>query len=770
MTTSLQFTDKFTATITELLNTKIYLQNVWTRDDFGGETLYNFSAGTTNDQTFFIPATVFPRFSSNDSLNSFQTPYGTDPASVDLTDGNNDGIPDSEEPWSGLPGYKSHQLGSDQIPVDVPAISVSRIITSVTQGSTPLSVTFNYDLAIVIENIKGVFNFGDTAPELHVAGALFNGSMTLLTTTSFLLKDVHLIAPVPEYTLQTTDEVYALVTEAQASGSAYLPMIAAYANFAIPAPPVNAIYRQTGRYAVPFHTGSRVRVNGEYMAYGVEYVVDHTRSFIQFMPGRAPGPTDHLDINYFISDKLFFKYAAPFNASMLDTDPRDSFIITVDSTQPTGYTLSFTNSDGVANKATLKEISFGSGVMNGTQFQVTALTPIYFQVQQIAPTLGPLTYASFNIAYTSSSLNFRVDADWVSYYLTVDDNAYNTFTLNLALFTEISQIDPTDYLPDLSIPTQRGYILEDYDTAAQIHNGMQFSSYGKVILKDVTVDTGTYKMYAFIFDDIPPLNTYIEFRIEQAGQYNQIANASFMEHFEIKELLRLYDCMCAASMNVTGEWYTTQANLDGMPWAATNASMYPTLPHAVITQNGGTTPHRLPTIYKMRLFDPVCFDNSNTAYEAFPYDTDRYETDDCAGVATDLAGNNVFTYISDDMYMTVSEGGVDTVNHNVMLHAQSNFYEEPQNVNNLYIHYEGANVISGVIVLNGDQVITPDTLVIGTHVVQVSFNTARSFSVWIETYSDVPNPPETPTYQEQFYDGTFNFDGTRVFDEFYTGP
>lgn len=842
MTTTLQFTDAFTASCADNLSTNIYLQNIWTRDDtVGGWRMYNFSGGTQNDATYVIPATVYPRFSINDSLNSNQMPLGTDPATVDLTDANNDGIPDSEEPWSGLPGYASHQLGSNTIPVSAPVVSVSRVITGVEQepggtgtffdggwfldgshtfnstaasnyldgtwtldGSKTLNptiypCTIQYDLALVVEGVAETFAFGDVVPQITINGSIFTGSIIALSATSFLLKDAHLVAPIAPYTISAADtDVFSNLQAALNSGANVLPMIGSYINYITPAPAVSTVYVQTGRYAVPFHQGSRVRVNGEYMDFGIEYVVDHTRGFIQFMPGRFPAPTDHVDINYFISDKLFFKYTTPFAASTSSSNPRDSFTITLDSTQALGYTVAFNNADGNTGKGVLNDIIIPVAA-DGTVFTITALTPLYFQVQQTAPVMGPITYATFGVPYSANqmttgvsnyidgtwklngarSLNafpsllaFTIDGSWIDYYLTQDGNNYDSFTLNLPFFTQISApIDATDYLPDLSIQTERGYITEQYDPAAALHDGMQFSTFGQVLMQETTVPTGQQLEYTFVFNSIPPLNTYIEFRVEQAGQYNQIANASFDERIEFKELIRLYDCMCATSMNVTGEWYTTQINLDNAPWAATNASMYPALPQAVITQPTPPTPQipRLPGIYKMRLFDPVCFDNSNTGYEAFPYDTDRYETDDCSGVATDQAGNNVFTYISDDFYLTVTEGGANTVIHNVMLHPEANFYEEPEQVNNLYIHYAGQYIIDSVVVLNGDQVITPDTLVVGTHVVQVSFNTARSFSVWIEADTTTLNPPEGD-YTEQFYDGSFNYDGTRAFEEYNPAP
>jgi hypothetical protein len=92
------------------------------------------------------------------------------------------------------------------------------------------------------------------------------------------------------------------------------------------APRVEVLYLLTGRYAVPYHQGSRVKVNGVPQVFGVDYVVDNTRSFIQFLTPSPTNLTNHfsptvsqgwptsgvIDINLFRSDRLFICWQDPF--------------------------------------------------------------------------------------------------------------------------------------------------------------------------------------------------------------------------------------------------------------------------------------------------------------------------------------------------------------------------------------------------------------------------------------------------------------------------
>lgn len=735
MTTELQFNDTFTAAYTEKTTLEVYLQNVWTKNDLGGTSLYNFSGGTDADRTYVIPAAVFPRFSLNDSLNVGQLPHGTDPATVNMADASGDGIPDSEQPWSGIQGYSSHQLGSHTVGVDAGIVTMYRRLKNVTRGSTLSSVVFGYDILVTINDIATTFGYTDAVPTFSINGMPFTGTVQVTSRTSYILVDAHILLPISPFAVDPSDTNYYDIVQDQLNSTAGINVqsIASYANWLTPNPAISAVFFKTGRYHIPFHCGSRVRVNGELMVFGVEYVVDHSRGFIQFMPGRFPQPTDTIDINYFTADKLFFKYAAPFNGNTDSTQVRDYWTITRDNSA-TGFTVVFNNTDGVAGKAIMKNVTMNARLPIGTVIKVSAASPVYFYVQQTATTVGPITFAYFDVAYTDNNVSFTIDPNWTPYYLTQDTNSYNTFTLNLAFFQGVTApIDPSDYLADLSITTQRGQIIQQYDPFALQHAGMRFEAYGTVLLSTVVTPSGPQLMYNFVFDVIPPLETYIEFRVEQAGQYNQIANTTFTERLELKQLIRLVDCMCAGAMTVHGEYYTTQADLSLAPaTVAEPSAMWYYEPRAQLTAVGGVIPPRLTTIYKMALFEPNCFDNSNTVYEQYPYDMSRYETDFCAGIGIDQAGVNFFTYINDEFYCAMTEAGVTTMIHHVHLHHDANFYEEPQLVNQLIMHYSGAFKVGSIVVVNGNQVITPTSTVIEDHRIIINFATARSFAVWIE--------------------------------------
>src|ERR1035437_7795942 len=77
------FTDSFNVNIIENLNWTLYHQNVWTRDDVGGYNLQRLCEGIPLDQTFRIPAAIWPRWSID---HTGQTPPGDDPALLNGND------------------------------------------------------------------------------------------------------------------------------------------------------------------------------------------------------------------------------------------------------------------------------------------------------------------------------------------------------------------------------------------------------------------------------------------------------------------------------------------------------------------------------------------------------------------------------------------------------------------------------------------------------------------------------------------------------------
>lgn len=299
-----------------------------------------FAFDVYGDQAYPIPAAVFPRFSLNDRLQYGQTPHGDDPATQDLTDADLDGIPDSEVPWitnagnfvvgniytiktlgttdftmigaaSNAVGIKftatgvgdplttgkaslktaSHQLGwYDHIPVEAPVISAS---------IDPM--TGNYNIVIDTTD-EVVFNFTNTVQKIKafVNNVEFSTDTIGSNCTNF--------TKAPDFPI---------------AGQATITIVS-------PSPPiiniantVSALWLETGRYAVPYHQGSRITVDEVEQTFGNDYIVDKSRSFIQFLPTVVTSPPyvpsqgwpvagANVDINIFRSDRLFICWQDPF--------------------------------------------------------------------------------------------------------------------------------------------------------------------------------------------------------------------------------------------------------------------------------------------------------------------------------------------------------------------------------------------------------------------------------------------------------------------------
>ena len=242
VTSQIFLNDSFNVGIKEDHSWSLFFQNVWTRDDIGGYTLYNLSEGSEIDRTIYLPPTIFSRFSLNDSLNYGQSPLGDDPATLDLTDinalgdfdnfgfsnnpydipGVGNGISDSEEPWTG-DRTASHQRESDQIPVAAEVLSF--------ELNPYLIVTIDY-------SIIPIYSFDTSALHITVNNIPYLGVYSQNGNKIFL----------PEFSSPTSIHN------------------------------IQVLFLKTRRFAVPYHHGSRVHVNGNLKTFGVDYVVDHTRT------------------------------------------------------------------------------------------------------------------------------------------------------------------------------------------------------------------------------------------------------------------------------------------------------------------------------------------------------------------------------------------------------------------------------------------------------------------------------------------------------------
>ena len=341
------FNDDFNVNVTDDFKLEVNFQNTWGRDDAGGHLLINMSEGSIVDQSYSIPATIFPRFSLNDRLNFGQTPHGDDPATQDLSDLNFNGIPDVEEPWTG--GFTpSHQKHDDMIPVSVNIISASQVgpnfvILFDISGET----LYGFDHSTIQFTVNGIpYLINDPINITPIGNQITMAAVPGSTTAgSFIPGKLYTIL-----TLGTTDftSIGGVITVGTSfiatgagtgTGTAYLKNLEVIVS-----------YLHTGRYAVPYHQGSRVRVDGNYSELGINYVVDHTRSFIQFLPSYWPSIGSNIDINLLKSDKLFICWQDPFAYGTT----QDKFTISVNSTP------AIVTAGSLLNNITYKILSVGT--------------------------------------------------------------------------------------------------------------------------------------------------------------------------------------------------------------------------------------------------------------------------------------------------------------------------------------------------------------------------------------------------------------------------
>ena len=408
------FTDSFNVNVTESLSLGLYLQNIWTVDSLGGYSLHRMCEGIPLDQTFRIPAAVWPRWSLNDHLG--QTPPGDDPAVAALDDGS--------ASWTGA-FSSSHQLGSD-----------------------------------------------------HVSG---------------------------------------------------------FPN----------------KYAVSFHQGSRVYVDGVQQTYGTQYWVDISRGFIYF--ATPPGSAQHLEFQLFRVDRLFISYNYPFDYSVnrdyddygydllpYDSNPTypggyesDTFTITIDHTLLSGHKpVVFTSAvlwNSPKAKLTMKSVT--SHTVTGDVWKVVATGPWSFSVQKNGT--GPIWFTNFKETFNNGEISFIIDRTWIEYYLIPDGDTYSIFPL-----------DPTDFMVGLNLTTEHGVVI---DPSPPLHRPMEFVIDGflvevdsqQVVIPEQPIGTvqqviesgitGDQPYYTFTLTSTPLRGTYVELRVEQTGQLNPWFHASFSD-------------------------------------------------------------------------------------------------------------------------------------------------------------------------------------------------------------------------------------------------
>lgn len=304
------------------------------------------------------------------------------------------------------------------------------------------------------------------------------------------------------------------------------------------------------KYRVPFHQGSRVYINGVQQIFGVDYVVDITRSFIKFAV--APGSTQHIEVQIFKVDRLFIAYNFPFDYGYTS----DYFILTIDTTQLTGYQPPvFYNSNPIKNsKAELKmlgvtvagdidydvsgydDLPYDSDVLtvNGDVWVITAIGQWRFSVQNNG--IGPIWYANFKEIFDNGQISFIIDRVWSDYYLVPDNNSYDSYDV-LSFDSFDGGLDNTDFLVGLDLVTEHGVVT---DPIPDRHRPMEFVmkdhidgsfspgfSIGKV--KKITQLPQNLDYYEFVLTDPPSRGTYVELRVEQNGQLNPWLNTTIQD-------------------------------------------------------------------------------------------------------------------------------------------------------------------------------------------------------------------------------------------------
>lgn len=525
-TSEVSFADHLSLAFSEApLQHVIHHQNVWGASDIS--TLGIVSDGTDASRTFVIPPTVMPRFSISDAVNYGQMPIGDDQALNDLTDSDVDGVPDSSYPWPNTATW-SHQLGANIVPVRLKVTALNVTVT-LADSSTYTAV---------------------------VTGNIYTAYPTLCGI------------PLTSLELRMNDEP-ALTTVDASSGSFTATISGSYSQAGDPDLPSFTnellatawLYRQgfelwavedTGRYYVPFHNGSKVRVNNVPQVFGAaeDYIVDESREFIQFMADKHPASDAKVDINLMNADRLFIAICDPFvtgghgyDDAPYDSEPydlnvgADSFILQVSDAAPKRYTSTFIDLEaGLGkHKAVLQEVLIYPSQADGGVWQLVADGFFSVTVQQVAPIFGPIEHAIINEPFDNGKIAFTLRSPWVEYYLSHGVNSYVAY--DMLIYDEQSYEGPpdeADFWPGTDVKTSYGLPI---DPLPPRHPPVVFNALGE--LKARSIDDKP--QYIFEFYEAPAFGSFIELRIEQAKQLNPRLQLTMHEKLSIVEMVDTSD-------------------------------------------------------------------------------------------------------------------------------------------------------------------------------------------------------------------------------------
>lgn len=656
----LQFNDTFNVEVLEALFKEIDLQNIWTNTDRSSYTLSTIAEGLTSEKNFIIPATIFPRFSTNDMLQHGQTPHGNDPATTDLTDANANGIPDSEEPWpdtghTGQFSY-SHQLGSNSYTSE---LTLSGQLQTVTAASWSVDiithlpkVNYTYTTTFTIAenptygwNTSSIRIFIDNVEYLGVPsrpGPVTAGSFVIGTTYCILSigsTDFTLIGA----TSNTIGTLFVASGVGSGSGTAgnvititgltdtFTPTADDLAFLPASVSPTNDIFyaqygdtkkqrrirvyvTASGRYRMSYNQGSRVYVNNVLKTWNIDYIVGLNRDYIQFLAGKWPISTDSITINQMKADKLFISYHDPFNNSvdrgfdqfsfdnlLYDTDPSaaptgDYFLITIDHSIPAPAIAATTSFFNTSIVATNKPAL--------TMLSVSSYAAYTGDVWKVAA----VDLWKFSVQQISPTVgpvqyaNFKTvfNNGIISFII---DKSWTNYTITADPNSYLNQglsapPDPTEFQLNVSLMTEHGVITDPNPPfSAPIQN-----TFGKIFQQsDVN---GLY--YVFQLANTPNRGTYIELRIDQNDQYNQSVACHMVDRVRFTELIKFVEQFYSYAAYYSGQYgYAGTGGPPGAPIVTAVAGNHlPPVPSA-------------PWLLNNSAYDVTSFDSS--LYDANTY-------------------------------------------------------------------------------------------------------------------------------------------------------
>lgn len=490
-------------------------KNIWGSDDIA--SLAIVSDGSEASRTFVLPPTVMPRFSVTDSVNYQQSPIGDDQALNDLTD-TGDGVPDASYPWPGQPS-PSHQLGSDIIPVQLTILSLQVNVTAAT--ATTFTATVDGVVSTAYPDICGITLSSLTLR--HRDGSLISSTVSALGGPfSVTFSGTYPTFMANEPTLPAISDVK--------KATAYLIRM----GFVLEAT------ADTGRYAVPFHTAARVRVNNVVKVFSTEWLVDLSRSFVQFTAGNHPAPTDLIDINLMSSDRLFISICDPFvqgvqgydmvgyDDAPYDADPQaDYFLLTVSNSEPNRYISTFVDLETGKNKARLEDVLIYPSEADGNLWQIVATGLFSASVQQVHPITGPIEQAIINEPFDNGKIAFTLRPSWVEYYFTHDTGSYVAY--DMLPYDLGEPLDEADFWPSVELKTEHGKVI---DPQPPLHGPVQFNPFGELKQREVN----GAPQYIFVLATAPSAGSFVELRVEQAKQLNPRLQLSMHEHLRIVQV------------------------------------------------------------------------------------------------------------------------------------------------------------------------------------------------------------------------------------------